>query len=383
MDLTRRRDTDTAQAIAADRAPREFGLLMASGVAAIAVVAWVAWQSSGRWSLLAVHVLFTALFVAAAVARAQRPGSRSGRLAVWLMLVVNVVAVALFPFQVSLILAVVLAASAPYHLAARHSWFMLAVANVVFAAILHWHGGLAGEVPGLLSLVALQAFAVSSSLARRSEEQARLALAARNEELQAARAELARQSQAEERLRIAGALHDTLGHRLTALQLQLEVLTQEAPAALRAQVTTCKQLARDLLEEVRAIVRRMPGDEQSDLRAVLDDLARTTPGVELRVVATLPEVAPALAQQLSFCFREAVHNAVRHGGADRIEIRYAADGFVIDDNGSGLHGAVPVSGFGLRNMDQRLAPFGGRARLQAGPEGRGCRLRLGLGVEGA
>jgi len=381
MGETHRNNSVPAQAVEQDVSSREFGLLPASGVAAIAVVAWVSWQNSPSWLLLAVHVLYAALFIAAAIDRLQHAGLLPGWLAVYLMLTVSVLAVALFPYQVSLILAVVLAASAPYHLSSRQSWLILVAGNIAFTLILHHHHGLDGQVPGLLSLLALQAFAISSSQARYREEQARLALAARNEELQAARAELARQSQAAERLRIAGALHDTLGHRLTALKLQLEVLNQEAPPALRAQVATCKQLALELLEEVRAIVRRMPDDEPTDLRVVLDDLQRTTPGVELRVTGSLPEVAPALAQQLAFCFQEAVHNAVRHGGADLIEIRYSADGFAIDDNGSGLNGTTPASGFGLRNMDQRLAPFGGQVRLEARPGGTGCSLRLNVDLE--
>jgi signal transduction histidine kinase len=366
-----------------DRAPGEYGLLTASGVAAVAVVVWVTWQGTGQGRLFAVHLLFAALFVAAALDRIHRPGSRFGPLAVLLMLLLNVVALALFPYQITLILAVVLAASAPYHLSPRHSWLLLFVANAAFLFILYRYDRLAGEIPGLLSLLALQVFAASSSQARRREERARLALAVRNEELQAARTELQRQSQAAERLRIAGALHDNLGHRLTALQLQLEVLAQEAPPALRAQLGTCKQLAVDLLEEVRAIVRRMPGSEETDLRAVLDGLAASTPGVELSVPTDLPALAPSVAQQLAFCCQEAVHNAVRHGGADRIEIHHCADGFLVDDNGSGLDEAALESGFGLRNMDQRLKPFGGHVRLEAGPGGRGCRLRLQVPGEAA
>ena len=58
---------------------------------------------------------------------------------------------------------------------------------------------------------------------------------------------------------IAGELHDTIGHGLTALQLQLEALSHDAPDSLRRSVLGCKALAADLLEDL-AIRRRRGGD---------------------------------------------------------------------------------------------------------------------------
>jgi len=360
------------------RLSREQVLLTASGLAAIAVVAWVLWVDTGRWTLLALNTLFALVFATAALQRGPDVPRSRGRIAMLLLLVLAGLALLLFPYQITLILMVVLAASAPYHLASRQSALLLVVGNGVYVILLLWAGRLSDELPGLLSLLALQAFALSSSLARRREELAREALAARNDELQAARATLARQSQAEERLRIAGDLHDSLGHRLTALQLQLEVLSHEAPSQLREQLLVSKALAADLLEEVRSIVRRMPDDAAADLDAVLRDLASATPGVRLQVSPGLPTVDAALAPQLAHCFREAVHNAIRHGNADRIEISHADGCYRVQDNGTGLPKAGLRPGFGLININQRLAPFGGHALLEDAPAGTGCCLRLCL-----
>jgi signal transduction histidine kinase len=363
---------------------REQGLLTASGLAAIAVVAWVLWLETGRMTTLGLNLLFAGVFVAASLDRILRRSVVPGRPAILLLVALAGLELALFPYQVVLILMVVVAATAPYHLSARESWLLLLLGNGLYAGLLVMLGRLPGELPGLFSLLALQAFAISSSLARRREETAKETLAAQNEELQAARAVLARQSQAEERLRIAGDLHDSLGHRLTALQLQLEVLTHEAPEQLRRQLRDCKALAADLLEEVRAIVRRMPGDEPADLDAVLRDLAAATPGVSLEVVSAMPRMDAGLAPQLAYCLREAVHNAIRHGQADRIEISHAAGCLVIDDNGTGLQNGAVRPGFGLGNINLRLAPFGGHAVLEDAPGGCGCRLRLYLpGEHGA
>jgi len=219
---------------------------------------------------------------------------------------------------------------------------------------------------------------VSSSLARHRDEESRLALARQNRELQAARAALALKSQAEERLRIAGALHDGIGHGLTALRLQLEALSHEAPAELRDQVTRCQRVAGELLEGVRTIVRDMPDAGATDFDAALRELAAAMPGLQVTVDPQLPTVDSRLAQQLVYCFQEAIHNAVRHGGADRITIGHRQGSYLIDDNGRGLRGRTPRPGFGLRNIRQRLSAFGGEATLEAAPRGSGCRLRLSL-----
>ena len=362
---------------------REQWLLVASGLAAIAIVTWILWIGTGSRALLGVNILFALVFLSSSLDEPLGLPAAWGRLAMPLLLALNAAAVALYPYQVTLILAVVLAASAPYHLTARASWLLVIAGNLLFALLISARGLSGGEVAGLLTLLALQGFAISSSVARRRDEQSRQALAQQNRELQAARAVLAQQSQAEERLRIAGALHDTIGHRLTALQLQLEALAHEAPAGLREQVLTCKGVAAELLEDVRAIVRDMPGAAAPDLHTALRELAQALPGISLRVGDGLPAVDGPCAQQLLCCLQEAIHNAVRHGGADEIRIGWADGRFLVEDNGRGLPAHPPQPGFGLRNMNRRLAAFGGAAELQPAPGGRGCRLLLSLPGDGA
>jgi signal transduction histidine kinase len=355
---------------------KEQWLLLASGLAAIAVVTWILWRDTGDLLLLCTNLLFALVFLIAGMARLIALPPAYGQLAMPVLLALNIAAVVLFPYQVTLILSVVLAASLPYHLSPRQSWILIVIANLLFAGFIARRGFGGDDIAGPLTLIALQGFAISSSLARRRDEESRLTLAAQNRELQAARAVLARQSLAEERLRIAGELHDTIGHSLTALQLHLEALTHEAPDHLRKSVLTCKSLAAELLDDVRRIVREMPDTGAIDLVAALRDLEQLTPGVSLDVSPSLPEVGSAQAQQLVYCFREAIHNAVRHGGADRIEVDFGDGCFRVTDNGRGLKSRVPRRGFGLDNMQQRLAPFAGKVELQQAPTGTGCRLLL-------
>ena len=354
-------------------------LLTASGLVAIGMVAAVSHARYGfLWQNLAIHLAFAAAFVMSAYKDELGLPHLFGKIALLAMLLLSVLAHRLHHDSITLILSVVLMASAPYHLTVRQSWLLFAIANLA-----HWYMFNTGPqaedyVVAWLTLVALQGFAISSSLARQRDRTSQQMLARQNNELLAARAVMARQSQSQERLRIAGELHDTLGHRLTALQLQLEALVHESPDALKPRVQGCKALAADLLEDVRSIVREVSRRDNNDLAAALQELASLTPGIAIRVHSTLPTLGAELSQQLVFCFQEAIHNAIRHGGATQIDIRYGENAFEICDNGRGLRSARASPGFGLRNIRSRLAPFGGSATLAATEPAAGCTLTLTL-----
>lgn len=352
-------------------------LLNLSGLIAIGLSAWI----SIPYAPVACTVLFglfTVAFLAQSFAEPLMVPPRAARVCVLLMLALSFALLAVVGDTIVLVLAVVIMASAPHHFSVRSSWILMAVASLIYALILERvTASIVQHLYGFLTLLALQAFALTSSIAKVREIDTREALLRSNSELRAARAVMATQSKAEERLRIAGDLHDSIGHRLTALQLQLEVLNHEIPEANRPQLLSCKALAKDLLEEVRTIVRSMSRTQGNDLREAITELESLTPGVTLQANSELPDFGAALSHQLVFCIQEAVNNAIRHGGAQRIDVNWDAPCLLISDNGRGLGKRGAESGFGLGNINKRLAPFGGHARLSAQTDG-GCLLTLEL-----
>jgi signal transduction histidine kinase len=356
----------------------EQNLLHLSGVAAIAVVAVVNCSQGPQWVNLAVHVAFGVIFLLGAYDDSLGLPRVAGRSCVLAMFVLSIVALYLNPDTVTLILAVVLMASAPYHLGSRWCWLLMAAANLCYWLILQGWSQVAGFETAFITLLALQGFAITSSLSREREVETRELLARQNNELLAARAVLAVQNKVEERSRIAGDLHDTIGHRLTGLRLQLEALGHRVPDALKSDVTRCQALTADILEDIRSIVRRMSEDQRGGLAASIEQIAALTPGVDLVIDGTLPVFPAALSQQLVFCVQEAVNNAIRHGGATRISIRWDGNALRIEDNGRGLGGRHPVPGFGLAHIDQRLASFGGGGSLSPAGNGRGSILSLSV-----
>jgi signal transduction histidine kinase len=67
-------------------------------------------------------------------------------------------------------------------------------------------------------------------------------------------AELQERSRIEERLRLTQELHDSIGHHLVALSLNLELAAHESDGAARTSVRSAQVLARSLLREVKAII---------------------------------------------------------------------------------------------------------------------------------
>lgn len=204
-------------------------------------------------------------------------------------------------------------------------------------------------------------------------------------ELEAARRNMARYArtveaaaQAEERNRIAHELHDELGHKLIRLKLMLDaaeqIRSQDAERALEMQGTVREQLAQSM-ELLRMTVRRMKPDE-SDIRAYsLDRLVQSVNG-EGRVraayrVAGLPcPLYPSIEIVLFHNAREAITNALRHGGATEVEltVRYEPDRVTLEVMNNGALPAQPViAGMGLQGMEQRTEAVGGSVEWETEP----------------
>jgi two-component system sensor histidine kinase DesK len=200
-----------------------------------------------------------------------------------------------------------------------------------------------------------------------------------NQELRAAREELARAAVSEERLRIARDLHDLLGHTLSliALKSQLAAKLVETDAArARVELEDVQRITREALAEVREAVHAYR------LRSVAEAIegARSTlaaAGIACRVDSTAEELPAEVESVLAWAVREASTNVVRHSGARVCAITLARDAagvwLQIDDDGSGANGSP--AGSGLAGLAERARRLHGTLETGARPEG-GFRLRL-------
>ena len=185
--------------------------------------------------------------------------------------------------------------------------------------------------------------------------------------------ELAEKSRAEERLRIAQDLHDSLGHHLVALNLNLEWAAHVSHGPVRTSVRSAQALARALLREVKCIVRSSSDTGVVDFPAELRQLARELPRPKLHVNCP-PDLDiddGATSRALLRTMQEIVTNAIRHGEAENlwIDVEQSPEGVRLSARDDG-HAATAMAaeGFGLTGMRRRLEELGGTFRAAPSAE---------------
>ena len=207
-------------------------------------------------------------------------------------------------------------------------------------------------------------------------------------ELQAAQRflEVARQRDAElaalrERERLARDLHDSLGHALVALSVQLEAVQRlytVDPARASAQVDAMKDLTRASMAELRRALEglRTPGLGDRSPQQALHTLSRevserTGMEVSCQVAEGADALGPAVSEALWRMAQEALTNVEKHANARHaqvcVEIAPHAVTMRISDDGCGLPpDATSRSGhYGLRGMRERLEGLGGTLTLHS------------------
>ncbi len=250
-----------------------------------------------------------------------------------------------------------------------------------------------GEIIGALYLTDKE-----GAIAFSEEDERRLVLLAAHAALAIDNARLHERSReltiAEERNRLARELHDSVVQQLFGVTLAAESagsLLARDPGAAAAQLARVQELARGAIEELRTVVSALrPASVEAEglagaLRKHVDVLRRVT-GREIALRdAGAAEAAPALrddaAAQVFRIAQEALQNALRHAGAERIEVRLEAGSplvLTVADDGRGFDpGELSVRSqrLGLTSMEERAAALGARLAISS-RAGEGTTVRL-------
>jgi signal transduction histidine kinase len=236
---------------------------------------------------------------------------------------------------------------------------------------------------GILLGIALLVFIGSMAAVR--QNQARQELRKLNYELLATQALLADNTRVAERVRIARELHDLVGHHLTALTLNLEVVTHLVDGKVLEHVQQAHSLAKLLLADVREVVSDMRQEDQVDLGGALRTLAQGVPEprIHLDLPADLVMTDPQRAQVLLRCAQEIITNSVRHAQASNLWIRLSAtpEGLAMSARDDGCGVSSVHHGNGLTGMTERLVQLGGKLEIESS-RGAGFALHAWLPMEG-
>jgi signal transduction histidine kinase len=241
-------------------------------------------------------------------------------------------------------------------------------------------------VSDLLMFFIGMVLAVATAAVADRQRRSRLRAERLVDELSAAQQQIAELSAATERNRVARDIHDSLGHHLTAISVQLakaEAFRGRDPAVADRAVSDARRAAGRALSEVRQSVsalRAEPFSLAGAIAALADGLDDAGFRVSVELSGSEAGHARDGLEALYRVAQEALTNARRHADADlvRVALRFgAAATLEVADNGRGFT-VHTASGNGLPGMRERLAALGGVVEIDSAP-GRGTRVTASVG----
>jgi signal transduction histidine kinase len=267
--------------------------------------------------------------------------------------------------------------------------------------------GIAALFQEFLSQIVILVLGVTAGKLVRSREVLAAETATRLRLAEEERAAEAGRVVAEERLRIARELHDTVAHSMATITVQagsaLHLLDSDAPTrGLRAALTAIRETSKGALTDMRSVLGQLRRSESGDHAsgdaartglARLEALRAAVTAAGAPVTVTVEgDQRPLSAEADHSAYRilqESLTNVLRHAGpgaAAHVCLRYQPDGLTItvSDDGAadGVSAVLPAGGHGIDGMRERAASLGGE--LTAGPlPGGGFQVRAMLPVAAA
>jgi signal transduction histidine kinase len=229
--------------------------------------------------------------------------------------------------------------------------------------------------------VIFKLFTYAIVLALKQEADARSRMAALHAEMIASRELLAERSRNHERLRISRDLHDVLGHRLTALSLNLEIARHKAREHFGLdEVRHAHDICSDLLSEVREVVSITRPTEMIDLPAALSRVAIGFMPIRVHLIIPdgLRSCDASRGEVLIRCAQEIITNAVKHARARQVWIDleltpnsmlriHSHDDGMEHPRGEEVRPMHTGAGTGLTSMRERFEAFGGSIHIHHNP----------------
>ncbi len=209
-------------------------------------------------------------------------------------------------------------------------------------------------------------------------------------QLREAQAGLADRARAEERNRIAGEMHDVIGHALTVSLLHVSsarLALDDDPAEAKESLAEAERLAQQSLAEVRAAVGLMRTHDPSavlpmpgagDVIELVESFRRAGTTIELTVDGELASLGATRGLAVYRIVQESLTNATRHAAGTPVTIRIevGSGDTTVTVTSAGAPDPEPREGSGVLGMRERAEALGGR--LLAGAWQGGWRVEAVL-----
>jgi signal transduction histidine kinase len=188
-----------------------------------------------------------------------------------------------------------------------------------------------------------------------------------------------------ERNRIAREIHDTVGHTLTTVLLEMEAgerLIPIDPETAVEKIRLAKSQVRKGLQDVRESVRTLQTGREimefiPSLKLLIDETTKHGNIFIKHNIGELPKLAPSQEKAIYRALQEGLTNGIRHGNSTAFVFLLVYEKgnirFSLQDNGKGTSDIV--KGFGLAAMEERVKEAGGFLKVGSKP-GEGFNISI-------
>lgn len=190
-----------------------------------------------------------------------------------------------------------------------------------------------------------------------------------------------------ERNRIAREIHDTVGHTLTTVLLEMEAgerLVKLNPDLAIEKIGLAKDQVRKGLNDIRQSVRMLQSGREllgfvQSLMLLLDETVSHGDIFVRHEITELPELTEAQERTIYRALQEGLTNGIKHGKSSAFVFKLKHDNkyvrFFLQDNGKGTDKIT--KGFGLTAMEERVTEQGGIFNVSS-TMGEGCSIEFSL-----
>lgn len=178
-----------------------------------------------------------------------------------------------------------------------------------------------------------------------------------------------------ERNRLAGEIHDTIGHNMTALIMVIDIcnkLVDKDIDKTKVELRKVSEIARNTLSEVRRSVRAIKPSSMEKLTGILaveemikDFEKNTRISIEFYISRQQYKLSPTHEVTIYRTIQEALTNCAKYGQTDIVMINLCFQKcgveLMIKDNGKGCRKLI--KGIGLNTMEDRIYSLGGNIEI--------------------
>lgn len=178
-----------------------------------------------------------------------------------------------------------------------------------------------------------------------------------------------------ERNRIAREIHDTVGHTLTTVLVEMEAckrLMDKKPELAREKLNLAQGQVRNGLNSIRASVRVLEIGEDimdfySDIKSIINETEKHSEVIIKYQIDDSVKLNKAQEKVILSALLEGLTNGIRHGKSSAFLFKLYLDEnkikFSLEDNGEGTDVFVP--GFGIRAMMERVKELKGEIDISS------------------